>query len=449
MKLLFNKIRNRYKERKQVRLKTFLIMMCVMVCFTCCYNIYNTMFASAAVVENDDSYAGWNTVNVDTSWDIGHPSADGNNYWTSEIDPPEVMVIGVTPTTVLMGTMANTRINGSTTVHISHGNVITESVELTFPKISYRLGQSSPFIYKGLCLMIGTMTGKDYSYGSVGSSQLKFDTLIPKVMKTVSDELVNSQNDSTLNNVFKTLSTVGMAIFVILWLIYFVSSIVKERATPELAFKIILSLLLGYAIVANAKAFVMAFVNIALWVNNAISTSMSSIIDAYDSFFERQLLLAAAGSYRMVFGLRINLGLIEFGNKWGTLWLCVNVIPFIVLVIPFIAYLLCIFAVIKTLVKNMVEVLVRIYTAPIAIAMAAGDGMGSHSLIQWGKRTMAVALKPTVVCIVLACAGTIANVYEGIFHQGTILWELPAVLGLTLTFSTIKELCTNLNFEIA
>lgn len=239
---------------------------------------------------------------------------------------------------------------------------------------------------------------------------LEPSSLIVKVSEITSQHLdPNDPSNSTLADIISVMQGFAAAILISMWAMGFISQIVNEKFTMETLLKTLMQLLCGILVITNATVLVTAFVDSGIALVNAVgdieytafenlsadihdSLSKVSIFDARSSFL---------GKHNDLLGTYI----IDFKGP---------VYAILLMILPFIAELLCAYKICSIMIMRMLELVMRITFAPIPLAFSAQSGF-SQEATRYLRSTLACAVQPALMLVGCTFVGVIAEVVLNIF----------------------------------
>lgn len=228
------------------------------------------------------------------------------------------------------------------------------------------------------------------------------------LVSDVTAEHIRPDGNEVLSKIIQVMQGFAAAILISMWAMGFISQIVNEKFTMETLLKTLMQLLCGILVITNATTLVTAFVDMGIALTNAIGDVKFVAFETLE-----QDIVKALDSVNII---DVNIKIFSWNLTVGTFVIdlfgpCYAII---LMILPFIAELLCAYKICSIMIMRMLELAMRITFAPIPLAFSAQSGF-SQEATRYLRSTLACAVQPALIIVGCTFVGTIAEVIFQIF----------------------------------
>lgn len=250
---------------------------------------------------------------------------------------------------------------------------------------------------------------KDYF---VNKSDITTLALEPKeltvLVSEVTAEHIKPDSNETLSKIIEVMQGFAAAILISMWAMGFISQIVNEKFTMETLLKTLMQLLCGILVITNATTLVSAFVDMGIAITNSVGDIKYTAFETLE-----QDIVDALSTVNII---DVNIKIFSWNLTVGTFVIDVfgPAYAIILMILPFVAELLCAYKICSIMIMRMLELAMRITFAPIPLAFSAQSGF-SQEATRYLRSTLACAVQPALIIVGCTFVGTIAEVIFQIF----------------------------------
>ena len=249
-----------------------------------------------------------------------------------------------------------------------------------------------------------------------------------------------SGSNQTLADILDVMKGFAAAILISMWAMGFISQIVNEKFTMETLLKTLMQLLCGILVITNATVLVTAFIDMGIalvdQVGNIEYTAFKTLSDDIKTALSEVQIMDVGFSFLGARSALFGTYIIDiFGPAYAIL----------LMVLPFIAELLCAYKICSIMIMRMLELVIRITFAPIPLAFSAQSGF-SQEATRYLRSTLACAVQPALMLVGCTFVGVIAEVVLEIFSvnagpdgPGGLLGSLAMCLAYFILSAFIGE----------
>lgn len=304
-----------------------------------------------------------------------------------------------------------------------------------FYKAGVNYHNSGKGLYEIGTIMATAVLGDGGGNWETATVDLSPKSVVTKISEETASAIDDLKENPDLSSVTEAIIALAMGVLVFLWGANLVTKVVEERFTFETFIKSFLFLIIGVVFIDNATEIVSLLIKLgeALIPKSTGTTNLpvTDYITRVSNHLNESLVFvkankglgdlfkSGADSYEVIY----------IGLPW--------LLSILMLLIPFIAVLLCAFQIVTQMIMRIIELVVRLILAPIPIAWSAYRGF-NEGISHFLKSTFACIMQPVIIVVACIAIGTIVEVILNTLNATNGKWFIQ-MIALAFAYFSLSQ----------